>query len=354
MRPFSICIIAKNEEKNIERCLESVKSFDCEIIVVDTGSTDKTKEIALKYTSKVYDFEWINDFSAARNFSISKASYDWILVLDCDEWVEEADPDEFIRLAREYPTYIGRLTRKNLIHQNGGQTEYIDLVERFFSKRYYCYDGPIHEQVTPFSARQLVAFEIPLTVLHSGYVGTEEELEAKRIRNMTLLEKELEKHPDDPYLYFQIGQEYYCLEDYETAVEYYGKVLTFDISPTLEYLHMTIIAYGNCLLSLKRIDEALQLANIYDTFGHLAEFVFLMGRVYYEASMPLKAMSEFIKATTMEAKHSKNVTTYLSWYYIGRINERMGDTKNARLFYEKCGDFEPALKRIAVLDEHNY
>ncbi len=114
MKPFSVCIIAKNEEKNIERCLSSIQHFDCEIIVVDTGSTDRTKEIAQKYGAKVYDFEWINDFSAARNFSISKASYDWILVLDCDEWTEESDPEEFVFLAREYPSYVGRLKRKNL------------------------------------------------------------------------------------------------------------------------------------------------------------------------------------------------------------------------------------------------
>ena len=73
MKPFSICIIAKDEEKNIKRCLDSIKNFDCEIIIVDTGSSDRTKEIAYEYTSKVYDFQWINDFSAARNFSISKA-----------------------------------------------------------------------------------------------------------------------------------------------------------------------------------------------------------------------------------------------------------------------------------------
>lgn len=349
MKPFSVCMIAKNEEKNIERCLKSIQHFDCEIIVVDTGSTDRTKEIAYQYGAKVYDFEWINDFSAARNFSISKASYDWILVLDCDEWAEESTPEEFMVLAREYPAYIGRLKRKNFTPGGNQQRIYIDMVERFFNRRYYHYEAPIHEQLTPSTSQTPYAFEIPLTVLHTGYVGTEEELAAKRIRNMTLLQKELERHPDDPYLYFQMGQEYYCEDDYETAAEYYSKVLTFDLSPTLEYLRLTIQAYGNCLIHLNRIEEALQYEQLYETFATNPDFVFLMGRIYYVSGQPIKAMSEFIKATSMDNPYAEGTNTFLCWYYMGLINERMGNVDAAASFYSKCGDFEPALKRLSEL-----
>ena len=74
MITISLCMIVKNEEKNLERCLSSYAPLMDEIIVVDTGSTDKTKEIAAKFTDKIYDFTWINDFSAARNFSFEKAN----------------------------------------------------------------------------------------------------------------------------------------------------------------------------------------------------------------------------------------------------------------------------------------
>lgn len=349
MKPFSVCMIAKNEEKNIERCLKSIQDFDCEIIVVDTGSTDKTKEIAQQYATKVLEFDWVNDFSAARNYSISNASYDWILILDCDEWVQESNSEEFMQLARTYPTYIGRLKRKNLTYMDSEKQVYIDMVERFFNRRYYHYEGSIHEQVTPSSTRDLIAFDIPLTILHSGYVGTKEELEDKRIRNMTLLMQELEKNPDDPYLYFQIGQEYYCMDDYENAASYYGKVLTYDLPPTMEYLRMTVQAYGNCLLQLDRIEEALQYEQIYDTFGNTPDFIFLMGRIYYLSGQPLKALTEFIKATSMNDPHAEGTNTYLSWYYIALIYERMGDIETAKSFYQKCGDFDAAKKRLANL-----
>lgn len=351
MKPFSICIIAKNEEKNIERCLKSIQNFDCEIIVVDTGSTDRTKEIAAKYATKVLNFEWVNDFSAARNFSISHASYDWILVLDCDEWVEESAPEEFMALARQYPAYVGRLKRKNLTQSKTGQRVYTDMVERFFNRRYYHYEAPIHEQVTPLTSIQPFLFDIPLTVLHSGYVGTKEEQENKRIRNMTLLLQELEKHPDDPYYYFQIGQEYYCMDDYESAAEYYSRVLSFDLEPSLEYLRLTIQAYGSCLLHLDRIEEALQFEQICDTFGNTPDFVFLMGQIYYRSGQLIKAMSEFIRATSMDNPHLEGTNTFLCWYYMGLINEQMGNLDEAKTFYIKCGDFGPAKKRLAQIKE---
>lgn len=349
MKPFSICMIAKNEEKNIARCLDSVSHFDCEIIIVDTGSTDRTKEIASQYTSKIYDFAWVDDFSAARNFSLSKASYDWVLVLDCDEWVEDANPEEFMELARTYPAYIGRLKRKNLTVSDSEKGVYIDPVERFFSRRYFHYEGTIHEQVMPLTAQTPMLFDIPLTVLHSGYVGSAEDAEAKRIRNTSLLERELAKNPDDPYLLFQMGQEYYCMDDRKTAAEYYAKVLSFDLSPTLEYLRLTIQAYGNCLISLGKIDEALQFEHIYNEFSRNPDFVFLMGRIYFSAGQYLKAMGEFIKATTMDNAYSEGTNTYLAWYYIALIYEKMGDLASAKTFYTKCGDFEPALKRLNII-----
>ena len=105
--PISVCIIAKNEEKYIEECLRSISGYGFEIVVTDTGSTDRTKEIASRYTDKIYDFEWINDFSAARNFCASKASNNWILSLDCDEVVNSIDIEELKKRGRKCPKCVG-------------------------------------------------------------------------------------------------------------------------------------------------------------------------------------------------------------------------------------------------------
>ncbi len=95
---ISVCMIVKNEEKNLAGCLDCLKRIADEIVIVDTGSTDRTKEIAKQYTNKIYDFEWINDFSAARNFAFSKATMDYIYSADADERMDEANQDKFLQL----------------------------------------------------------------------------------------------------------------------------------------------------------------------------------------------------------------------------------------------------------------
>ena len=98
MISISICMIVKNESKVLARCLDSIADLCDEIVIVDTGSTDDTKEIAARYTDKIYDFEWCDDFSAARNFSFSKATCDYIYAPDADEVLDEANRREFMKL----------------------------------------------------------------------------------------------------------------------------------------------------------------------------------------------------------------------------------------------------------------
>lgn len=98
MTTVSLCMIVKNEEHNLKECLESVSGLMDEIIIVDTGSTDCTKEIAARYTDKIFDFQWINDFAAARNFSFSKATKDYIMWLDADDCLLEEDRTGFKEL----------------------------------------------------------------------------------------------------------------------------------------------------------------------------------------------------------------------------------------------------------------
>lgn len=104
MATISACIICKNEEKKIGNLLSSIKDIVDEIIVVDTGSTDKTKLIALGYTNNVFDFEWVDDFSKARNYSFEKATGDWIIWLDSDDIFVEKDRQMFKELKNELDT----------------------------------------------------------------------------------------------------------------------------------------------------------------------------------------------------------------------------------------------------------
>ena len=100
MVTISLCMIVKNEEKILARCLDSIGDLVDEIIIVDTGSEDGTKEIAARYTDKVYDFKWSQDFAEARNFSFSKAKCDYIYSADADEVLDESNREKF-RILKE-------------------------------------------------------------------------------------------------------------------------------------------------------------------------------------------------------------------------------------------------------------
>lgn len=349
MYPFSICIIAKNEEKDLEKFLSSLINFNCEILLVDTGSTDKTVEIAQKYKIRVLLFEWINDFSAARNYSISQASFDWILVLDCDEFVEEANPELFLKMGEECPQYVGLLKRINLAYPDSQKESYIDMVPRFFNRKYFHYEGTIHEQVRSISQKPIKGYYLPLTVIHTGYSGTPEQKEAKHIRNLTMLQKELETAPDNPYLHFQIGQEYYNQSEWVLALPHLKQVLSKELISGLEFHRLAVMAYGDCLMHLNRLEEAQQLSIYADTFGYSPDFHCLMGMIYYAAGNALKAMSEFIIATSMNNPFKEGTNTYVPFFYMGLINESLGNPEAAHTFYEKCGDYAPALERLTSL-----
>ncbi len=349
MLPISVCMIAKNEEKHIEESLRRLKPYHYEIVLVDTGSTDRTLEIAAKYTDKIYHFDWINDFSAVRNFSFAQASNDWVLVIDCDDYVESIDEKELLALMKKHPHSIGQILTRNRFTQDG-QTSYENVyVSRFIDRRYYHFEGKIHEQFEPLTDIPKTYFRTPVKAVHVGYDGTEEEMRAKSLRNIRLLEEELTTAGPDAYLYYQLGQSCMKLKDYEKAYEWYNLGLSMDIDPNLDYIQTMVESYGYCLLNLKRYKEALGLEGIYDVFSVRADFVFLMGLIYMNNGLLDEAVGQFKKAATMRESVVDGINSYRAYYNIGVIYECSGHLSEARKYYKKCGEYAPALGRLREL-----
>ena len=350
MQPISVCIIAKNEEKRIERCLSSISSYGFEIVIVDTGSTDCTKEIALKYTDKVLDFEWCDDFSAARNFSLRSASNNWIFMIDCDEWVKEIDVEELNYFRKHLSDSVGSVSRENLVTENGKLTlNNTDYTERFFDKRLYHYTGIIHEQLTPIRGKEINSYLLKTTLLHTGYDMTAEEQLSKNKRNYTLLLKQLEEDPDNPYLYYQLGKTCEIIEDFAHACDYYSKGLEYDLDPELAYVQAMVVSYGNALLHTGQQDIALGFEGIYEEFAVLADFVYLMGNIYKANGMYEQAVEQYQKATGITFCKQNGCNSFLPCYQTGEIFELLGDTATAIACYRQCGDFKPATQKLSIL-----
>lgn len=336
MYDFTFCIIAKNEEKKIARCLAPLASTGMEVIVLDTGSTDNTVSIAEKYTSKIYHFDWINDFSAARNYAMTKASHDHILFLDADEYVEEIDVPAIKKLLGEYPDAIGQIRRRNACFASDGISERItiDLVERLFDRRLYHYKGTIHEQIAHRQGKKLYVYQIPLTVYHDGYLGTPEERRQKAERNNILLFEELKKSPEDPYLYYQIGQSFGLCGDAEQEYEYYHKGCSLPLDTSLSYVRIMLVSYGYSMLHTHREAQAMELLTYYDRLSSYADYVCLLGCIYLENHEHLKAIRAFRHALTLTEYYIEGSNNATPWHNLGCIYEALGNTEEALLCYK--------------------
>lgn len=357
---LSVCIITKNEEKNIGRCLQSFQKTGYEMIVVDTGSTDRTKEIARQYTHKLYEFPWSGDFAAARNFALSKAGSPYVMMIDSDEYLESMNLPAFEELLRKHPHEVGRIYRKNRLHQNGILQEQKEWLNRVFPKGRFCYEGRIHEQIVSTDGGTYETYETPIVIVHTGYDLALEQKKQKAERNAALLKAELkdleerigkDKAVEEkiPYLLYQLGKSHYMAEEYESACHCFSQALSYDLNPKLEYVADMVETYGYALLNSGQAESALLFENIYGEFSGSADFLFLMGLIYMNNARFEDAIQEFLKAASRKACKMTGVNSYAAYYNIGVIYECLGKLEQAKSYYEKCGSYEPALARLRLM-----
>lgn len=347
MPNLSICIITKNECENLKICLDRIKDLGCEIVVVDTGSTDDSRKIASAITPCVYEFAWCDDFSAARNYAVQKAGSDWILFLDSDEFVDMFDMPKLQEQMQTMPASIGHIHIKSLYESDGQTMSSTEPIARLFSRRLYHFEGRIHEQIVPLdTSSEPDYFDAPIYVTHVGYQGNDAYRTEKANRNLKLLLRELEAQPDDPYTLYQIGNSYFYSKQYAQAIPYFERAMELPLDTKLSYVHSIINLYGYCLINTKRFADALMLEAVYDDFKGDADYLFVLGLIYMNNAQFSKAIESFLAATQIPSCVVDGVNSYSAFYNVGVILECLGDTKNALVYYEKAGNYTPALAGI--------
>ncbi len=349
MIPISACIITKNEAENLEKCLSALHAYPFEIVVVDTGSTDDSREVARRYTEKVYDFTWINDFSAARNFAAERASHNIIFPVDTDEFIAELDWDSLQAQIDQNPKAVGSIKRMDYFETDGERHCQICAIDRIYHRRYYRYDMPIHETLVPLTNAPYRSYTAPVTLDHVGYLGDGDQLRKKALRDMELLLRELTRDPENPYLYFQVGQSYMLMRDQENALLYFQKAMEHSPDPAADYTHILLYNYGHLLLEQGRANEADFLLAYHEHYRDNMDYLCLTGLFYLHQNQPLKALTEFVDALT--APNGDLGDRREPSYYIGYIYELFGKTDIARTHYRNCGaDYAPAIEAMARLD----
>ncbi len=260
--PISLCMIVKNEERFLSDCLKSVVDLVSEIVIVDTGSNDRTIEIAKAFNARVFQIEWENDFAKARNFGLKKATHPWILYLDADERLHP----HFHPLIREavsstqYDAYYLRV--RSEVHEILGKVPHIQAYPRLFRKKPGVYFvGRIHEQITPSIQKQNGRFALlNVEIEHLGYDLTQDEMRAKVQRNLESLKKQVSEEPENAYARFQLGQTLIIAEHYEKGKYHLQKVLdNVSVNDSLRATVTLILA--NEKFKEQAYEEAIEMIN---------------------------------------------------------------------------------------------
>lgn len=362
MKPFlSVCMIVKNEEKVLRRCLESICGIADEIIIADTGSTDKTKEIALEYTDQVFEYEWENDFSKARNFAASKAKGEWILAIDADEFV---DRDSFLKFKEELrnnpPEYnILAVQVVNFVGENGKDT-ILNYHERLYkndgSISYY---RSIHELLVHKDSKEKKGFA-NLQIYHSGYMKNVIEVKGKSKRNLNLL---LSKKIKEPIDYYFLGNEYESLGELDKAIKYYKKGFQLKENLYQDWVIKLLIRLVNTLYRANRSEEALEIIETCEKlFPNLVDFKFFRGKICFDKGdfkKSKKIFEEILnKSKSFKADTSNDFLQYLPLKFLGEIYETENEYHLAVQYYSRALALNDAddylwMKLITLLAEHS-
>jgi len=215
MPTLSLCMIVKNEEKHLTRCLSSVQNVVDEIVVVDTGSSDNTIEIAKSFNAKIFHFDWVDDFSAARNFAMSKCTGDWILYLDADEELNPDSIEEVKRYKSRKPAGVYCIV-KSLGSSNaiGSVMRYPRLFANVHGVEFV---GEVHEQISDsLKKNKIPLVESEIEIIHHGYAIDEVGLQKKKERNLDLLLSN-ENKKSNTYDQLKLIQTLISLDKYDEA-----------------------------------------------------------------------------------------------------------------------------------------
>lgn len=319
MNRISLCMIVRDEEEYLPRCLESARDLVSEIILVDTGSEDKTKEIASQFGAKILKFRWNDDFSAARNFSIAAASGDWILVLDADEILHESSHDA-IRKACEKQNTCYYLTQRHYVSNpciSGfvpcrGEFKDLEkdipgyfesaLIRLFPRDERIQYRNRIHELVEHSVAEHADLSSQRLNVLlhHYGPLKPKRRREAKAQLYTDLGKRKAHETPQDWKALHELGVEHNCNGRLLESAQAFDKAC--QLNPN--YVD-TWINYGYVLCELRKFDLAVQaLERALKLHPRSAEAWSNLGVVYLRIRRPNLAVAAFSRAVNLNPEYA--------------------------------------------------
>jgi len=341
---ISLCMIVKNEEKVLARCLESAKGFADEIIIVDTGSQDRTKEIARAYTEKIYDFSWKDDFSAARNESFSKASMDYCMWLDADDVVTEENQGKLKELKERLDPDTDMVMMKYAISETqDGKALFSYYRERLVkNKRGFLWAGRVHEAISPEG--KVVYSEITISHRKEGQKDPG--------RNLRIYEKmEKEGEAFDGRSRFYYGRELMAHGRYSEGIKTLEAFLEGE--GWTENKIEACINLAECFQALGQKEKGAKALTGSFLYGApRGEACFGLGRYFQEREQWKEAI--FWYETALKLSPPAESGGFIRWDYYGYLPEinlcvcydRLGDREKAYAYHLKARERKPDAEAV--------
>ena len=346
MHAIALVMIVRDEERSLERCLASARPWVDEIVVVDTGSRDRTPEIARRLGARVGSFAWCDDFAAARNAALALAQAPWRLVLDADEWITSG-ADSLAALRRQAPDFIGQISVASAFDQALGGVGHAPSWLPRVLPRGVRYAGRIHEQPEAALPRRRLA----LVAAHDGYLDAHKARKAGR--NERLLELALGEAPDDAYLHYQLGKDRELRSLFAAALPSYERALAV-ADDAAAWRHDLVLRTMFTLKMLARFEAGLALAEAeMPRWQGSPDFFFTLGDLLLDFALAAPARAAellpMIEASWLRALEIgeqpqlmdtvRGRGSYLAAHNLAAMYESQGDAASARHWRERALSF---------------
>ncbi|MBE9226753.1 tetratricopeptide repeat protein [Phormidium sp. LEGE 05292] len=339
---LSLCTIAKNESQSLPKCLESVQNVVDEIIVLDTGSTDKTPEIAQNFGAKVYHLQWCNDFSVSRNEALKYVQCDWVLVLDADEVLKPEIVPQLKQVIQQTNLLVVNLVRQEI---DAKQTPY-SLVSRLFRKHPEVYFSRPYHAMIDDSVSLLLQKEpqwqigslSDVAILHYGYEPGAIASRNKFQTAKTTMEGYLNQHPNDPYVCNKLGALYLEIGETAKGIELLQRGLTansIDAGILYELHYHLGIAYES-LQQLNFAESHYQTATQLDILPQLKLGAFInLGNVLKATNQLAAAQEAYVSAIAIDQNFA------VGYYNLGMLLKQVGRFTDAIALYQQAIKLNP-------------
>jgi tetratricopeptide (TPR) repeat protein len=361
---LSLCMIVKDEEKMLPRCLAAVAPAVDEIIVVDTGSSDRTIEIARDHGASVIETEWTGSFSDARNVSFEAATGDWIIYLDADEVLVADDVERLKSVTGRTWREAFYLVETSYTGELGDGAAITNNALRVFRNRPdYRFTGRLHEQIAhnlPLYAAGRIE-QTSVRIEHYGYLGAVRDAKEKSRRNLDLLKAQQAESPSDAFLHFNLGTEYSVIGDYSSALtelEQAWSLVQSQGQEDCEYVPTLLQRLVTALRHCGRLSEAIARANqALERFPAFTDMVFAQGLAAASLNRQDEAIACWQRCIEMgdapaRLGASVGVGTYLPRLSLAELHARRGELEAAKELLDWCITEHPDV--ISVIGPYAY